>query len=157
MYAVKPRAISSFGCSSSGHRNPNNLETFYSKWPVISQAILTCKISRETSMCKNFSQQLVFSHWVFFLWLLFFFRKILWKYLLLIGLLLDLLLPLKSKKKWQMVSHSKLPILLFLVFSAVFQDPGSIYGVLHFQLHTLVNTDKKLIFNSIFTLYNYKE
>lgn len=54
-----------------------------------------------------------------------------------------------------MVRHSKLPILLFLVISAVFQDPSSIHGVLHFQLCILVNTDKKSSFQSIFTLYYY--
>lgn len=55
-----------------------------------------------------------------------------------------------------MVSHSKLPILLFLVFSAVFQDPGSIHGELHFQLHILVNRDKKnFLLTTFFTLYCY--
>lgn len=55
-----------------------------------------------------------------------------------------------------MVSHSKLPILLFLVFSAVFQDPGSIHRELHFQHRILVNTDKKnFLSTAFFTLYCY--
>lgn len=47
-----------------------------------------------------------------------------------------------------MVSHSKqceLAILLFLIFSEVFQDPCSIHGIPHFQLHLMVCTDKNIL------------